>query len=274
MNKKYIFSVLVLGLCIALHGSWGSVPGLEKDLIEKTGKWSKKGFKYLLDKTLIDAASNGYLGVVKALIVAGADVNCQDIYRLSALMFAAVYGHLDVVKVLIAAGADVNCQDKNGETVLMWAVVGGHLDVVKALIAAGANVNLRMSGGVTALMMAASRGYLEIVKILIAAGADVMLQDKYGKTALDRAKPDEIIVLTDFERESVDQVRLFLEKEMNRIHQEELALFSDLTQQRLARQEAKGKRRGNLDTKPQGFFTKEVGSFLTFPEQPTTPAAV
>ena len=208
MNKKYIFSVLVLGLCIALHGSWGSVPGLEKDLIEKTAQWSKKGFKYLLDKTLIDAASNGYLGVVKALIVAGADVNCQDIYRLSALMFAAVYGHLDVVKVLIAAGADVNCQDKNGETVLMWAV------------------------------------------------------------------PDEIIVLTDFERESVDQVRLFLEKEMNRIHQEELALFSDLTQQRLARQEAKGKRRGNLDTKPQGFFTKEVGSFLTFPEQPTTPAAV
>src|SRR3990167_5107624 len=241
MNKKYIFSVLVLGLCIALHGSWGSVPGLEKDLIEKTAQWSKKGFKYLLDKTLIDAASNGYLGVVKALIVAGADVNCQDIYRLSALMWAAVYGHLDVVK---------------------------------ALIAAGANVNLRMSGGVTALMMAASRGYLEIVKILIAAGADVMLQDKYGKTALDRAKPDEIIVLTDFERESVDQVRLFLEKEMNRIHQEELALFSDLTQQRLARQEAKGKRRGNLDTKPQGFFTKEVGSFLTFPEQPTTPAAV
>ena len=61
------------------------------------------------------AAQSGRLAMVKLLIEKGININAQDDYGWTALMFAAKYGHLDTVKLLIAKGANVNTQNKEGQ---------------------------------------------------------------------------------------------------------------------------------------------------------------
>ena len=51
---------------------------------------------------------------------------------------AAYNGHLDIVKALIEAGANVNKADSDGYTPIYGATCNRHLDVVKALKTAGA----------------------------------------------------------------------------------------------------------------------------------------
>ena len=51
-------------------------------------------------RNLYDAAQNGDIDVVKALIVAKADINQAKSSGVTPLHIAACFGHLDVVKVL------------------------------------------------------------------------------------------------------------------------------------------------------------------------------
>ena len=130
------------------------------------------------------AAEEGHAEVVKALIVAGTDVNATDGRRM-ALHVAASGGHAEVVRILIAAGADVNARDG---IALDAAARFGHAEVVRILIAAGANVHAAHGffGG-TGLHVAAEEGHAEVAKILIAAGEDVNAKDDFGMTALHAA---------------------------------------------------------------------------------------
>ena len=56
--------------------------------------------------------------------------NLQDSDR---FIEAAKEGDLKVVKALLNQGIDVNIQDKNDSTALNWASYKGHLDIVKEL---------------------------------------------------------------------------------------------------------------------------------------------
>jgi ankyrin repeat protein len=124
------------------------------------------------------AAQKGYLGIVKELIAANADVNKAQDNGLTPLIFATLNGHLEIVKALIAAKADVNSADDEGYTPLIVAAQKGYLEIVKELIAAGADVNKGNAGNkYTPLSMAFSNRHREIVKVLIAAGANVRLKD-------------------------------------------------------------------------------------------------
>ena len=53
----------------------------------------------------------------------------------TALMLAVSHGRQDMVRMLLEAGADVNCQDEDGSTALMCASEHGHADIVKLLLA-------------------------------------------------------------------------------------------------------------------------------------------
>jgi hypothetical protein len=94
------------------------------------------------------AAGEGHLGVAKALIEAGADVNKQELDDLgrTPLMLAAAAGHTPVIMELIRAGANVNTAKNfagfNVNTALEEAVLNAHEACVLALIHAGADVHM------------------------------------------------------------------------------------------------------------------------------------
>lgn len=144
---------------------------------------------------LAEAAANGRLDVVRALLALGARVDGGS-GGATALGHAARNGYTEIVRELITAGANLNA---GGE----WPPLMGTLapEVVRVLIEAGANVNSRQRGGATPLLLALSpvggRVYsagehpegapidrTETVRLLIRAGASVNVADGDGRTPL------------------------------------------------------------------------------------------
>ena len=80
---------------------------------------------------LIIAASCGHLGVVEALLDAGAD-RLDD-----SLWWSAREGHTAIVALLLDRGADVHYANENA---LYWAAVLGHLGTAAVLLQRGATV--------------------------------------------------------------------------------------------------------------------------------------
>ena len=95
------------------------------------------------DNELINAAGNGNLARVKALLGAKVNVNLKTDDGITPLIAASENGHEDVVQALLGAKADVNAKAGNGSTALMRASQRGHQQVVKELLAGGADVNAR-----------------------------------------------------------------------------------------------------------------------------------
>lgn len=92
-------------------------------------------------------------------------------YDGTALIAAAHLGHVGVVRALIGAGAPLDHVNNLGWTALIEAVILGdggpdHVATVKALVAAGASRKIADRGGITPLDHARSRGYTEMVEIL------------------------------------------------------------------------------------------------------------
>ncbi|MGD0201363.1 MAG: ankyrin repeat domain-containing protein, partial [Bryobacteraceae bacterium] len=87
---------------------------------------------------LINAAFNGDLPRVKALLAAGSDVNAKRDDGATALMLASQYGRQEVVRALLDAQADVNAKRGDGATALMVASQYGRQEVVRALLDAQA----------------------------------------------------------------------------------------------------------------------------------------
>lgn len=90
---------------------------------------------------LILASNQGDIKKVNQLLDQGADVNEDDI-GFTSLIHAAREGHIDIVKLLLKRGANVNARSDDWNiTALHFAVDRGHIDVVRCLLAKGADVN-------------------------------------------------------------------------------------------------------------------------------------
>merc|ERR1712232_1404654 len=159
-------------------------------------------------------------GVLKYLLMHGADVNAADIDGASSIHFAALNSNDEIVIALIEAKAKVDAKDQHGmtplhnaalassdsgvlplrsliesgaevgqtdtvgRTALHFAAGMDHEAVVTCLIAYGANVNSTDDiNGWTALHWAADKGYEGIARCLIKCGAKLDLQDKFGNIA-------------------------------------------------------------------------------------------
>lgn len=135
---------------------------------------------------LLDAARQGDLATVTALLKSGADVNARERKNPTALMQAASKGHLDVVRALLAAHAELEATDAEGQTALVFAVQGSHIDVVRELLAAHADpgVTTRIGGGRSVMLLAVMAGEWQIARMLLDAGANPNAATAYGETPL------------------------------------------------------------------------------------------
>jgi serine/threonine-protein phosphatase 6 regulatory ankyrin repeat subunit B len=112
------------------------MPSITQDNKEMFLFWSKKK----KNKYLHEAAGNGDVDTVKALLDKGAYVNMTAEIELmgihilmTPLMYAARNGHVDIVRLLLTNGADVNIEDRLGSTALMVAKSRGYVEIVKLL---------------------------------------------------------------------------------------------------------------------------------------------
>jgi ankyrin repeat protein len=153
---------------------------------------------------LFNAAQQGDVGRVRALLAAGATIDEANEYGHTALMEAASQGQAEIVRLLLEAGADAR---RENSLALDFAVRMGNADCVALLLKAGADPNCvernsvrkddldgdeqhdgegdlddgaehddddeQFSSSPTLLMEAVARGNVAMVEMLLAAGADL-----------------------------------------------------------------------------------------------------
>ena len=123
------------------------------------------------------ACTNANPVMVARLLKAGANPDTRIATGEPPVMTCAATGNADAVRALLAHGANVNAAElQNNQTALMWAAAERHPDVVRALMEAGADLRARSRHGFTALHFAAREGDLEITRLLLAAGVDVNIR--------------------------------------------------------------------------------------------------
>lgn len=130
-----------------------------------------------------DAAMNGDLSGVRALIAKKADVNAPQPDGSTALHWAVHLSNHDMVDALLKAGADPKTATRLGATPLYLASITGDPVSIKKLLAAGADPNEKiLEHGESSLMFAARSGNLDSVRILLDAGAKVDVSDQLHST--------------------------------------------------------------------------------------------
>jgi len=123
---------------------------------------------------------------LKAMLDLKGSANVADDRGITALMYAAEVGSPDAMRLLIDAGADVNAQNAFGSTALMWSVADPAK--VRLLLDHGADVNTVAKSGRSALVVAAfTNPSAEVVKLLLAKGAKTAVMDRMHVTPLNAA---------------------------------------------------------------------------------------
>lgn len=130
--------------------------------------------------------SGGQPEIAAWLIEQGANLDAQDVYGNTALIFASQNRQVDSAKLLIEHGASLDVKDAIfGFPALMHACQLDQPEIAKSLIEHGANVNTTgVELGWTPLMFACEMASLDTAKLLIEHGADVnakseVFQDGY-----------------------------------------------------------------------------------------------
>ena len=150
------------------------------------GGHTKRNWGNEVKLPLQNAATNGHVKCLEALLNEGADVNCADEEKsVTALIAAAKNGKDECVELLINNGADVNVADNNGDTALMHASFDPEgIKSVQLLLEAGADVNHGNEDGDTALMYAVGSRENDTITLLIKAGADVNAVNEMSSAAI------------------------------------------------------------------------------------------
>ena len=141
------------------------------------------------DTALMFAARDGDLASAQLLVAAGANVNDEDAWGVSAVVLAAHSGFTDVVEFLLEKGANPN-SGKAGFTALHEAIMRRDENLVKVLLDHGADANLPVRSwtptrrssrdfnfppeltGATPFWLAARFTEPEVMRLLVKHGAD------------------------------------------------------------------------------------------------------
>jgi ankyrin repeat protein len=137
---------------------------------------------------LHDAARDGDVEKVSALVNEGAAMDVPGDNGETPLIFAILSGQRAVVGLLIDKGADIRARNSGGFTALHAAGYVGDVDTANKLLGKGANVNdQKNKAGVTPLSVAAEEGHVGVARVLIEHGANLEAGERNGYTPLSRA---------------------------------------------------------------------------------------
>ncbi|KAF5965082.1 ankyrin repeat-containing protein [Fusarium coicis] len=118
------------------------------------------------------ASFTGCIDLATRLIYDQAEIQIKDRWGLQPLHFASAAGNLDIVNLLIDK-IEIDPEDCYNRTPLLFAVNNGHAATATLLLENGANIELRMIDGWTPLLHAINRGRVGIVNLLLRKGARV-----------------------------------------------------------------------------------------------------
>lgn len=133
---------------------------------------------------------SGDLDFVQFLIDQKTDLEIEDVFGCTALMYAILKDRLDLVNLLLNGKAEINKKGERGFTPLEWAVSIGNLPIVKLLVQRGANLEVKNEKGFTPVYTAYAKKHFEIMKFLINQGADIKKPAEKGFTLLHIASQD------------------------------------------------------------------------------------
>ena len=179
IRRRAIVSVFALAMLATVTPAWAAPPVSPASALS-TNSSSQ-------DSPVADAAMQGDLEAVRALLRGGADVNAAQGDGMTALHWAARLGESELVEVLLYAGAKLDAGTRIGRyTPLHIAAREGRESVVRVLLDAGADPGVvTTNSGATPLHLAARSGDQEIVQLLIDHGAEVnATAGSWGQTPL------------------------------------------------------------------------------------------
>jgi ankyrin repeat protein len=141
-----------------------------------------------INRQLRDAAQEGNLKQVRALLAQGADINAAErIDGSTPLLLAMAEGHQKVWRHLLDAGARADVKTELGATAMHVAAGAGDSDALETLLGLGLSIESKDSMGHTPLIEAVESGPDAAVEWLLKHGADPNACDKEGCTSLHAA---------------------------------------------------------------------------------------
>lgn len=152
------------------------------------------GAKVALQRTtapLAAAIENRDLEMVRLLLDAGADPNCDETHRKHCPIHLASYSNIPpIVELLVDRGARVNeatLADRRA-TPLHIAAARGYRELIQTLLRLGADPEARAADGFTPLHSASASGQLGSAVALVEDGADWTVRTALGATPLQLAQ--------------------------------------------------------------------------------------
>ncbi|KAJ3478545.1 hypothetical protein NLG97_g8552 [Lecanicillium saksenae] len=145
---------------------------------------------------LLDTVEAKQAPAVEFLIAKGADIEAKTAQGANALILASsFYFNEAIVDVMLRDGrVDVNIQDMYGRTALLYASMRGRDGIVEKLLdhQPSADVSLKDFWGATPLSMAVRNGHARIVQMLLAAQDKsqplLAIKDEHGRSIIDWAR--------------------------------------------------------------------------------------
>ncbi len=137
-----------------------------------------KDDKLRVEPPLVTACRLGNKNAVRLLLASGADVDCVDSYRHSAIWMATRQRHADLVMLLLQNGVTVNPSPKWTHSPLFFAVkYSSHrTEIARQLIYNGADVGIQ--SGTSLLYCAIVQGDIGIATLIVEAGYNVSKDDR------------------------------------------------------------------------------------------------
>ena len=146
---------------------------------------------YIMSK-LEQAVNDNDKRKVARLLKAGANLNIQNRWGCTPLLYACIRKNYKIIELLLEAGANPNTQNDDGITPLHWSSLP---EITELLLKAGANPNIRDKIGWTPLHNLCNRENYKIINLLLNAGADPNIRDKIGWTPLQYSSSPKMIEL-------------------------------------------------------------------------------